>query len=62
MAERCCDEEVIGALKCDPKRYALSLLQVLELKRTLQPVPAFPGMKPVEVTARRMERIMKLGQ
>ncbi len=61
-AERCCDEEVIGALQCDPKRYALSLLHVLELKRTLQPVPAFPGMKPVEVTTQRLERIMKLGQ
>ena len=61
-AERCCDEEVIGELGCDPKRYASSLLDVLELKRTLQPVPVFPGMKPVEVTSQRLERIMKLGQ
>ena len=61
-AERCCDEEVIGELGCDPKRYARSLLEVLELRRTLQPVPAFPGMKPVEVTSKRLERIMKLGQ
>lgn len=61
-AERCCDEEVIGELGCDPKRYARSLLEVLELKKTLQPIPAFPGMKPVEVTSQRLERIMKLGQ
>lgn len=61
-AERCCDEEVIGELGCDPKRYAHSLLEVLELKRTLYTVPASPGMKPVEVTSQRLERIMKLGQ
>ncbi|MBC8350518.1 MAG: hypothetical protein H8E66_00935 [Planctomycetes bacterium] len=61
-AERCCDEQVIGELQCDPKRYARSLLEVLELKRTLRTVPAFPGMKPVEVTSQRLERIMKLGR
>ena len=61
-AERCCDEEVIGELGCDPSRYARSLVEILELKRTLQPVPAFPGMKPVEVTSQRLERVMKLRQ
>ena len=61
-AERCCDEEVIGELACDPRRYACTLLEILELKRTLQHVPAFPGMKPVEVTSQRLERIMTLGQ
>ena len=61
-AERCCDEEVIGELRCDPKRYARSLLEVLELKQTLRTIPAFPGMKPVEVTSQRLERIMRLGQ
>ena len=60
-AERCCDEEVIAELGCDPARYARSLLDVLELKRTLQPVPAFPGVRPVEITSQRLERIMKLG-
>ncbi len=59
-AERCCDEEVIGSLGCDPARYARSLLEILELKRTLQMVPAFPGMKPVDVTSQRLERIMQL--
>lgn len=61
-AERCCDEEVVGSLGCDPARYARSLLEILELKRTLQPVPAFPGMKPVDVTSQRLERIMQLRQ
>ena len=61
-AERCCDEEVIAELGCSPARYARSLLGVLELKKTLKPVPAFPGVRPVEVTSNRLERIMKLGQ
>ncbi|MBM4094818.1 MAG: M56 family metallopeptidase, partial [Planctomycetes bacterium] len=61
-AERCCDEEVLGSLGCGPARYARSLLEILELKRTLQMVPAFPGMKPVDVTSQRLERIMQLRQ
>ncbi len=61
-AERCCDEEVIGELGCDAKQYARGLLGILELKRTLEPVPTFPGMKPVEVTSQRLERVMSLRQ
>lgn len=61
-AERCCDEEVIARLGCDPARYARTLIDVLELKRTLQIVPAVPGVRPVDVTSQRLERIMKLGQ
>jgi beta-lactamase regulating signal transducer with metallopeptidase domain len=61
-SERCCDEQVIAELGCDPTRYARSLLEILEMKRTLRPIPTFPGMKPVEITSQRMERIMKLGQ
>lgn len=60
-AERCCDEEVLAELGCSPARYARSLLAVLELKRTLTPVPAFPGVRAVELTTARMERIMTLG-
>jgi hypothetical protein len=33
---------------------------VIECKYQLQPVPVFPGMKPVEITSQRMERIMSL--
>ncbi|HEY2837827.1 MAG TPA: M56 family metallopeptidase, partial [Pirellulales bacterium] len=61
-AERCCDEEVIGELRCDPARYARSLLSVLEWKRILIPVPAAPGVRVVEITSQRLERIMTLGQ
>lgn len=61
-AERCCDEQVIGELGCPPAAYARSLLDVLSLKRSLKVVPAFPGVRPVEVTSKRLERIMQLGQ
>lgn len=50
-AERCCDEEVLGELNCDPASYARVLLDVLDLKNQLEPVPVFPGVKPVEVTS-----------
>jgi hypothetical protein len=59
-AERCCDEQVIAELGCSPSYYARSLLSVIESKHALQPIPVFPGMKPVEITSQRMERIMSL--
>ncbi|HWB08647.1 MAG TPA: M56 family metallopeptidase, partial [Pirellulales bacterium] len=59
-AERCVDEELIAALRLDPARYARTLLTVLQLKQTLTPVPVFPGMKPVDITSQRLERIMSL--
>lgn len=59
-AERCCDEQVIAELGCSPAQYARSLLSVIESKHALQPIPVFPGMKPVEITSQRMERIMLL--
>ncbi|MBS0264644.1 MAG: M56 family metallopeptidase, partial [Planctomycetes bacterium] len=61
-AERCVDEELISALCCEPAQYARTLLNVLELKQSLKPVPVFPGMKPVEITTQRLERIMSLRQ
>jgi len=60
--EQCCDEEVLAGLKCDPRLYARCLLEVLELKQTLNTVPVVPGVRPVEITSKRLERIMKLGQ
>lgn len=57
--ERCCDEEVIAGLGCRPAAYARSLLDVLELQRDLRPVLGFPGLRPVEVTRRRLEDIVK---
>jgi beta-lactamase regulating signal transducer with metallopeptidase domain len=61
-AERCCDEAVLAALGCEPSRYARCLLDVLERKQLLRPVPAFPGVRPVEITSQRLERIMQLRQ
>ena len=61
-AERCCDEAVIAHLACTPAAYARSLLDVLALKQQLQPVPSFPGVRPVDVTRGRLERIMQLRQ
>jgi beta-lactamase regulating signal transducer with metallopeptidase domain len=60
--ERCCDEEVLAELGCEPARYARGLLKALELKHRLRPVPAAPGVRPVDLTAERMERIMRMGQ
>jgi HEAT repeat protein len=58
-AERCCDEEVVAGLGCRPADYARCLLGVLELKQRLRAVIAFPGVRPAEVTAKRLEYIMK---
>lgn len=61
-SERCCDEETIALLRCKPATYAHSLLDVLELKHLLQVAPALPGVRPVDITSSRLERIMRLGQ
>jgi beta-lactamase regulating signal transducer with metallopeptidase domain len=61
-SERCCDEETIALLRCKPATYARSLLDVLELKHLLRVAPALPGVRPVDITSSRLERIMRLGQ
>lgn len=58
-AERCCDEAVIAELSVKPADYARCLLDVLEGKQTLSPIPAFPAMRPVEAVSKRMESIMR---
>jgi hypothetical protein len=60
-AERCCDEAVIALLRCDPASYARCLIDVLAKKQELMAAPAFPGVRPLDVTVTRLERIMKLG-
>lgn len=60
--ERACDEEVLAEIGCRPADYARSLLRVLEQKTSLRAVPSFPGVRPVEITSQRMERIMSLRQ
>ena len=59
--ERCCDDEVVAGLGCEPADYAQTLLDVLKSARqpaTLQAIPGLPGIRPVELTAKRLERIM----
>lgn len=59
-AERCCDEAVLAELGYEPSHYARSLLDVLERKRMFRAVPMFPGVRPVDITTSRLERIMSL--
>jgi len=61
-AERCCDEAVLAELQCGPASYARCLLDVLEAKHQLRSVPACPGVRAIEITQGRLERIMKIGQ
>jgi beta-lactamase regulating signal transducer with metallopeptidase domain len=60
-AERSCDEETIACLGCRPATYARSLLEILEQKHRLRVVPALPGVRPVDITRARLERVMRLG-
>ena len=60
-SERCCDEETIARLGCRPADYARGLLEVLERKHQLRVAPALPGVRPVEITSARLERVMRLG-
>jgi uncharacterized protein (TIGR03067 family) len=59
--ESCCDEESLAALKYEPGRYARGLLSVLELRRQLRPIFALPGVRPLDVTRKRLEHIMTSG-
>lgn len=61
-AERCCDQETIRFLDCAPATYARCLLNVLEQKHRLQVAPALPGVRPLEITKDRLERVMKTGK
>ena len=60
-SERSCDEETVASLGCQPAVYANGLLQVLEHKNRLRVAPALPGVRPVDITSARLERVMKLG-
>ena len=60
-SERSCDEETIAGIGCRPSDYARGLLEVLELKHQLLVAPALPGVRPVDITSARLERVMKLG-
>jgi len=57
--ERCCDAETIAGLRCSPAKYARCLLDVLEHKQELRIAFLLPGVRPAEVTSRRLEEIMR---
>jgi len=57
-SERCCDEQTIAGLQCSPGHYAKGLLSVLECKVRLQAIPGLPGVRTVDITSKRLERIM----
>lgn len=59
-SERSCDEETIVSLGCRPATYARSLLSVLETKHKLTAAPLVPGVRTVDVTSKRLERIMRM--
>jgi beta-lactamase regulating signal transducer with metallopeptidase domain len=57
--ERACDEEVLATFRLEPAAYAQCLVDVLRMKQTLLPIVAFPGVRAIEVTKRRLEHIMQ---
>jgi beta-lactamase regulating signal transducer with metallopeptidase domain len=57
--ERSCDEEVVVTLEGKRAQYARSLLNVLEARHRLEPLWGYPAVRPVELTRRRLEEIMK---
>ncbi|GAB5403299.1 MAG: hypothetical protein Aurels2KO_15300 [Aureliella sp.] len=59
--ERSCDEETITSLGVRPADYARTLLDVLEKKSEIVAAPLVPGVRPIDITLKRMERIMRIG-
>jgi beta-lactamase regulating signal transducer with metallopeptidase domain/ribosomal protein S20 len=56
--ERCCDEEVLGSIGCNPETYAQGLVHVLrEQRRSLSAMLAV-GVRSIDVTKERLELIM----
>jgi len=58
--ERCCDAETVACLGCRPATYARTLLAVLEhLQVARRGLSLAPGVRPAEVTLKRLEMIMR---
>ena len=56
--ELCCDQDVLTELTYPARRYADSLIQVIEARCRLQPLLGQPGIRQEQVTRNRLERIM----
>ncbi len=59
-SERCCDESVVARMRSGPARYAHSLIDALAQAPRLQTVSFAAGMRPIDITADRLESIMKM--
>lgn len=59
VREECCDSDVVTQLGCPPASYARCLLNLLESRQRLRPGVELVGLSPLEVTAKRMENIMR---
>jgi beta-lactamase regulating signal transducer with metallopeptidase domain len=57
--ERSCDEEVVANLGRGRSDYARLLVSILEARHRLEPLWGYPAVRPVELTRRRLEEIMK---
>jgi beta-lactamase regulating signal transducer with metallopeptidase domain len=58
VREMCCDAEVIGNLQCPAEDYAQMLIDVLRERRRFGAMMLAPGIRPAEVTARRLDGII----
>ncbi len=59
ICERCCDLEVVNSLRCPPLEYARTLLGILELRYSLRGLAAAAGIRPTDITARRLGWLVK---
>lgn len=57
--ERCCDQETIAHLGCQPVEYARCLLQIVEQQRSL---PRIPALRSITPTGRRLTQIVQLSK
>lgn len=57
LCERCCDNEVIASLGCQPADYGESLVRVLELRTVCKQLPFSHAMSPVEITTQRLQQL-----
>jgi beta-lactamase regulating signal transducer with metallopeptidase domain len=59
--EICCDAEVIASLQCPREGYAQMLIDVLRLRKSVGAPMAWPAIRPVHITMRRLNQIMTDG-
>lgn len=58
VRELCVDEEVLSRLECDRSEYAQTLIDIIARKRTMSGLVGVPGLRSVDVTAKRLQHIM----